>query len=63
MTLARYRGPIRVGILPVAADIYPTTESALTVVITTAVLLVVLELLAHAPDLEPAASPTAGDPP
>jgi hypothetical protein len=68
VSLARYRGPIRVGILVVAALIYlaidhPTTASALTVVIVTAVLLVVLELLAHAPEQETAASPTAGDPP
>jgi hypothetical protein len=68
VSLARYRGPIRVGILVVAALIYlaidhPTTASALTVVIITAVLLVVLELLAHAPEQETAASPTAGDPP
>jgi hypothetical protein len=68
VTLARYRGPIRVGILLVAAVIYlaidhPTTESALTVVITTAVLLVVLELFAHAPEPDTVDSPTAGDPP
>lgn len=51
VTLATYRGPI------------PTPNSALTVVITTAVLLVVMELLAHAPEPQTADSPTAGDPP
>lgn len=68
VSLARYREPVRVGILLVAAVIYlaidhPTTGSALTVVITTAVLLVVLELLAHAPEPDPVDRPTAGDPP
>ena len=67
VTLATYRTPIRVGILVAAALIYlaidhPTTGSALTVVITTAVLLLVLELLAHAPAEQTADSPTAGDP-
>lgn len=65
--LATYRAPIRVGILIVAAVLYlsldhPTTGSALTFVIITAVLLVLLELLAAAREPVPTDSPTAGEP-
>ena len=67
VALATYKAPIRVGVLVVAAVLYllldhPTSSDALRFVITTAVVLVLLELLASAPEPAPADSPTAGDP-
>ncbi len=67
VALATYRGPIRVAVLVVAAVLYlsldhPEAGDALRFVITTVVVLVLLELLASAPQPEAADSPTAGDP-
>ena len=67
VALGTYRAPIRVVVLVLAAVLYisvdhPTSQTALRVVITTVVVLVLLELLATAPEKEAVDSPTAGDP-
>jgi hypothetical protein len=61
VALAKYRNPIRVGVIGLAALIYllrdhPTGGYAITVVIVTVVILVLVEILA-APSAAPAAEP------
>ncbi len=66
--LAQYRGPVRVAVVGVAAVGYlaqdhPTGGTALTFVLVTAVVLLVLEILASGPEPEPDASAVPGGSP